>query len=494
MKSQAARVRARLGPVVPYLAFFVILLWISLPAGLDSPVSAVNIAPTLPAAQAAETFGGSDAGSLLRAALSLQEAGTITPEFRWIYNLWPPGMVVVDRVLVELELVTGLSVISLMIVANCLAWSALLGTVFTMVRRRAGTGVALVFGAGALLYSGITQWGTDGGLFYADSFGAISFAFCLLALVMVPGASTVRRKIAWAALAGVALASAAYFRASFEIIADGTFVVALAIFLLALIGRRLRRWPRFSPAAIQATWPVLVAGIATQLVLLPWRVYAAIRQHPGDLRWSTVSDLASSARWLPESVLRERGIFFGIDGHSNWACLSDPVQCEYIYKIELATGNPYSGLAFGGDEFDAMTLQSFLTHPLQYITERLSALWLGFTANTGGGVLNVALPESLLLAALFIAILVYMFRRGGFAKPAYLFFLVAVGGQVATLALMHMESRYFLGIELGVLVLGALTIAEWIGKRDAAPPSQSMKTATGPRMRPLRFIAGRGRV
>ena len=443
---------------LPFLAFFVTLLFVSLPKGLSSLAAWVSIPVTNRSVEAAEAFGFSDAGSLLKAAMSWSESGTITPEWRWVYNLWPPGMVIVDRGMLELEALLSVPIVLLMVILNCLVWAALFGTWFVMVRTLWGSVPAVVFGIGAILYSGISVWGIDHGLFYADNFGTVAFCFSILLLVKVSRTQTSKQRVVLASLAGVALAAASYFRASFEIVAGGTLVLASVILVVALIARVSHRLPVIAPGAIGAMLPLVVMGIAAQIVMLPWRVYGAIKNHPGDFRWSTVSDLASSARWLPESVLRDAGMQFSIDGRSNWACVNDPVQCKTIFELENSTGSPYSGGYFTPSEFNEMALQSFLAFPFRFIGERLDALWIGLSASTGTSVTQQALPESLLLVGLFVAIVVVLIRTRQFTNPGVLYFLIASAGQVATLTMMHMESRYFLALELSTIMVAALVL------------------------------------
>lgn len=480
LNSAFTQIRRANRTLLPFVGFFVTLLFLSLPKGLSSLAAWVSIPVMTRSAEAAEAFGFSDAGSLLKAAMSLRASGTITPEWRWVYNLWPPGMVIVDRVMLEFEALLNVPIVLLMVILNCLVWAALLGAWFAMVRNRWGFLPALVFGIGAVLYSGLSVWGIKNGLFYADNFGTAAFCFAILLLVKVGQTQNSKQRLVLSSLAGVALAAACYFRASFEIVAGGTLLLASIILVVALIARVSHRLPVFSPGAIGAMLPLVVMGVAAQIVMFPWRLYSALKNHPGDFRWSTVSDLASSARWLPDSILRDNGMQFSIDGRSNWACANDPVQCSTIFRLENSTASPYSGGYFTPREFDAMALQSFLAHPLRFIAERLEALWIGLSAATGASVTQQALPESLLLVGLVIAIITVVIRMRQFTNPGILFYLIASAGQIATLTLMHMESRYFLALEVSTIIVAALVLpgAFRRGNPDLDPTEPTEKEPT----------------
>jgi hypothetical protein len=462
-----------LGTIAPFVAFFATLLLITLPRGLNSVVSVVNLPVLARSAQAAKAFGGSDAGSLLKAAIKLRKDGHIFADVFPVYDLWPPGMIGVDRVMLGVESATGIPIVLQMVLLNCAVWAGFLGFCFFLIRRWKGLAIALVFAAGVLLYSGVTQWGTQAGLFYSDSFGAVLFCTSLLLLLIMVRATAMRRRLWLAASAGVALAGAAYFRASFELVDDATVIVAAVVLVILL----LIRWRGRSAGAraLPLFVSLLMMGAVAEFVMLPWRLYAGLRIHRGDFRWTTLSDLASAARWEPTAFVLKQGNGFAVAGHSNWACIDDPVECRKIFSLEETSKHPYMGAAgghFTSAQFDQLTLQSVLAHPFSYIFERIDALSFGFSSNTGGAIKELALPESLLMLGLFIAMVVVAVRRRRFLDPAYLFFLFATVVQLGTIALIHMEPRYFLGIELSTIVMAPFVLApERSVPPDTPPPA-----------------------
>ena len=457
--SIAARRRVLL--VAPFAAFFVVLLWITLPSGAGSLVGPYHLGLFDSPERVIEILGGSDAGSLLRAAESYQAFGYFRLEFHWVYYYWPPGMVAVDLVLLQLHDWLGLPIVAMMVLLNCALWAVLLGAWFTLIRKIGGWAPAVVLAVAALLSSAVAGWGLTSGMFYSDTFGAMGLGFAMLGLILVVRAGTSRRRLLWAVLAGVSLAGGAYFRAAYEIVADAALGVAVVVIVFALLARWRGAGGGFVEWTRRVAVPIGIMGVVAQALMLPWRAYLGLRIHTGDFRWSSVSDLASVARWLPESVMRERNILFGLTGHSNWACLGDPEQCKTVFDLEQTADTPYGGL-FGGyftpAQYDQMTLQSFLKHPLAFILERFDALGMGFASDTGGAIHSFRMPESIVMAVVFVAIVVVFFRVRAFSDPAYWFFFGATATQVATLTLIHMEPRYFLGIELSIILMGAYSL------------------------------------
>ena len=454
----------------PYLVFFLVMLAITLPQGAATLVTGAQVPLDTWSATAVEAFGSSDSGSLLGAAISIRDNHLLLGGEFWVYNFWPPGMVVVDLLLLGLESALSIPIVLLMVLLNTALWAAFFGVFYGVIRRKFGFIAAAVFSAGALMSSAVSDWGAGGGIFYSDSFGAIAFCFGILFLILLPQQSTRRRKLIYAILSGVLLATSAYFRASFEPIIDATLLFSIVVLVALLLARRFGRTGRLTTVLLPSTTALALASAAAQVLLTPWRLYAGLRIRPGDFRWSAVSDLASSARWIPTSVLKENGIYFGLNGHSNWACIDDLAQCKRIYALEGHSAAPYTGHGhFTTAQFDQFTLNSFLSHPLTFIAERLDALSFGFLSKTGAAVKDYAMAESLLLIAILVAAVIVLARSRKLTNPGYLLFIFATGIQFATLTLLHMETRYFLGIELGIMAVGAYALAELVKGRPRRP-------------------------
>ena len=445
---------------LPFVVPFLVLLLATLPQGFETLVSGYNVPLDATPSQARRIFGGSDAGSLLGAAISFHDTGIIVLEWKWVYAFWPPGMIWVDRAMLSVHDVLGVPIVIQMVLANCLALEAFIGTGFTVIWRRRGLLTASLFGVGALLYSGISVWGVKSGLFYADTFGVVAYCTALLLLALVPGAATGRRRVLIVG-AGVLLAVACYFRASFELIVLATLVVSAASLAVILVFRRLRKGKAFAETVPALLVPLAGASAVAEILLTPWRLYAGLRIHPVDFRWSALSDLVAAARWLPNRVLEAEGAGSAADGHSNWVCLADPVQCERIYALEQGTAAPYSGGPngyFTTEQLNDMATDAIISHPFSVIGERIQAIYLGLFANTGGPIGDFAIAESLLIVLLFAASLVVLIRTRTFLNPGFSLLVAATVLQFGVLLLLHMEARYFLGIELGIILLAPLIL------------------------------------
>jgi hypothetical protein len=419
-------------------------------------------------------FGGGDSGSLLGAAISLREQHLISADFLWVYNFWPPGLVVIYAAMVWIEDATFFPFALQMILFTGAIWAVFIGTFFRFFRRMHGLATAIVFAVAMFLSTAMTSWGTGAGVFYGDSFGAIAMCFSLLAMIKVSMSVRRSERALYASVAGAFLAAAAYFRAIFELVATGTAVIAVLVVIASLITAKVRAVPKSSLDSFRLGIPLLIASGVAQLMMLPWRVIANAVVRPGDLRWSTVSSLASPARWIPTSRLRSEGVGWAADGHSNWSCINDPVRCEEIFLLEVSSASPYSsgtGGYFSPAEFNALTITSALERPFVVIAERLGSVGFGFASDTGGAVKDLALPESILLAVAFISLVVVALRARKITQAAYVLFLISVGVQLAVLLILHQEPRYYMTIEMTTIVMAFYTL----GGRT---PRSQLKEAT----------------
>lgn len=467
--------------IAPYVVFFILIMVITLPEGLDSKVGSAHLGLFTWSADAAKSMGQSDSGSLLNAAISIKGSGKLLSDVFWVFHFWPPGMVVLDIVLLYLESAFLIPITFLMVIVNSALWAVFLGVAFRVIDKRFGTLPAVIVTSGMLLSSAVTSWGTGWGLFYSDSYGAVAYCFSILFLILIPTVSDRWQRIRYASYAGVLLAVASYFRATYELIATAAVVCAAVLIVLLLIFRWLRRLKRLTAISLPAVVSIGLAALVAQVLMTPWRLIAGLKIHPGDFRWSTVSDLASGARWIPDQLLAANPTAgFAKAGHSNWACMDDPAQCEQIFSQEGSGTLAYTGSGhFTGAEFDQMTLKSFLSHPWAFLSERINAISFGFLSNTGASVKVYAMPESLLLLVLFISLIVVLMKTHQLMNAGYLLYFSATLLQLATISLLHMESRYFLGIELSTMLVGGYALAEYFHSRKRPHQQIPLGTTSG---------------
>lgn len=405
-----------------------------------------------------QSWGSSDAGSYLQAALSLHDSGTIPEEDRWILNLWPPGMVWLNLALVTLSENFGIPFLVQSLFVNAWALAIVTTKIFTILVEK-GRALWAGFITAFLLSSSITQFGTN----YIGM--SDSLAACLVVLsgiylfewVSLNEERVVSNRLLKAAFA---LGFAMYLRVTVD-----TFALLMVIFLLLwvatqwiikfLVPRNAGRSPKRNVAGL-----AFVLGVS-QLLTLPWRFFVGTVYRPGDFRWSTASDYYGPYKWIPTERFESWEAGWLIEGHANFACLNDPEQCHAINQDELLAESPFSGGPSGAyttGEHNLLAIQSFLESPSPYVVERLSILAQGFVAPVGAPVGTVSAFETVALLLLFLPGLIMILRYPERLNSGLVFLLSFTILNVGFLALVHMETRYLLGVKLAMLVITALAL------------------------------------
>ena len=150
-----------------WLVQFAIVMSFIFFQGLNTPHGLVTL--QLAPQRMAQIFGDADSGSYLKAALSLIAKGQNTPEWAWVLNLWPPGMVWLDAGIIRFSPLDYGVTIGLI---TALLWSATLSVLtWPFMRRMKPAVVVLLVELAILGTSPFQSWMFDEGLFYADGLG-----------------------------------------------------------------------------------------------------------------------------------------------------------------------------------------------------------------------------------------------------------------------------------------------------------------------------------
>lgn len=449
----------------PLLALwvFTILLISSVLSGGIGLATHVAISIWTPSDEALLAFGPSDAGSYLQAALGLRDRGPWgIAGNQWVYNFWPPGMVVVNLLVLLAEAATSIPYTFLLVATSALVLAIIFTRVLNLVwsrSRRVGTGTFVGLSLSSLFYPFASV-----NVGYADMLAA---SFLILAAVELWSVRDMSSNSARRALlrSGVYLAIAMHFRATFETLVTLMLVVGFllwfAVFALSRIrGRDLATSLRRVAAQLTAL------GLFAQLLSVPWRLIAGMWIRPGDFRWSQVLDTSWGARWTPTRIWEAQGYHFLIGGRANYGCLVDGETCDFIAGSELGTAKPYSGEGFySQSDFRDFLLQSVLANPLNYLGERLLSFFRGFFSETGAAVGSWDIPEATLLMVIFLFSFVLFARDSSLRSTGAWFSLFSAASLSAIVLVFHMETRYLLPVKLSMLVFCAMVLADFSEQR-----------------------------
>lgn len=400
--------------------------------------------------QMVKAYGLGDAGSYLRAATALVDAGRVPPRSWYVLDLWPPGMVWVDALAVKYSPLP-------VAVTVALALSAVWGLLLTLVtwsfvrQRRWILGIATV----ELLVLGtwpFQSWMFDDGIMYADGFAA---GFLLIGLAVIVhrtlNAGPMRFWFRDGLLAGVAVAGSVYFRASNNLIPVALGGLALVLVTVLLVRRLRGRAPDRAVAAnalITAT-----TAFTTVLLMLPYGALIFHREHR--LQFVNTQDLLYSVSW--QYLSAEPLPRWLLDSGDPLGCNLDPKQCE---KFIAQTPSPSS------DELRNALIRAIVEHPGEWIslrTETLVHQWFTYDANAAEGYAYLVLLLAALSASIALA------RHG---RWALLMVPLAAGALLGPFSFVHVEERYLIPVKLLGLLAPALALA-WSNERKVQTTPRS---------------------
>ena len=432
---------------------------------------------------------GPDPCWYLTSGQDLLDQGFVRDENFWIWNLWPPGVSVLSAVYI----VMARSGMSLTVAAGCItiaSWVIVLTAWKSLLDRYAGRILSLVAVSTVALGQIMRGWYLGNGLLYMESASTVCL---LLALLFVAKATrfggaerSVRARFLLGAAAGAALAAAAYLRTPFE--PPGlvlTIVTIIAILLVLAWGSFAGRTSEWWGSKLSPLVPLIGLVTAFHVLTVPWRIIVSQRVRAGDRRWSVVSDLVWKGTWTPTDELVQNGASFLASGTFNTACRVEPVLCRSIYDSEISTTSP-AGRSVG--EFQRLTVQAFLDHPLQWLWIKVEAsprFWFAAPRSVD----KFELLENGVLLVLLLMVVLLGYRRLG--PTLYLVFISVLIMTLASIFVSHYEARYLYPIKSVLPVLAALCVtrlgaatppksAEQKVTREAAPGCQESADDSSP--------------
>jgi len=442
--------------------------------GLNTPHGLVTL--QLAPQRMAQIFGFSDQGSYLQAALNLVATGKNTPQWAWVLNLWPPGMVWLDAGIIRFSPLDYGVTIGLI---TALLWSATLAVLtWPFMRGVKPALVVLVVELAILGTSPFQSWMLDEGLFHADGLAAGSF---LLGLALIANrlrsAAPIQVWIRDGIYVGIAFAAAIYLRASYQLVPWALAVLAVAIGGMILV-KRMRRLP-----TLDLGRQAILLGCAALTVPILMQPYTAfVQQDRGRTQFVMTQELVYANVWKSRPL--DAVPQFMVDGGSTLGCDIDPRECAVIHQGEL------EGRVFTPEELRDALSRAIITHPLQFVGNRVSHVteqWfadevgsyshaptsynsgpISFSAsnnlNPGQGLLYLVLLIAAIVAAGILAV------RGRWALLIIPVMALAI---LAPFAIVHVEVRYLIPLKL----IGLLAPILILMLREQPPRSRSSKSA-----------------
>lgn len=361
------------------------------------------------------------------AAMDIAEKGWISSANDWILNLWPPGFILLEALIIKLLGADAPVILVLQILAAVL-FSIVLGLLFNLLRECAIIQVAfilplLIFAFPVSRVFLLQPTGISLGESFAIGFFLIG--------ILLAFRSVERNLLRYAAYAGLCLALSAYFRSQFEII-----LLALTgwgfLLLIAIQLTRLRKSiePRLVKSVVRT---VAVTLLIAHTATMPWRAYQWINH--GKPVWVATSNLVFANSVQSTEHLNSGGAGFVVAGGGNLVCRIDPTTC--------------------GDTAHAKELfvKTFTEHPVEWYALKFDVIgkyWFSSVQNwVSIGVASTFLDiiaNGIFLVALIILV-VLLFTRKVRSHDSWIlliwFNIALLSAYLLIFTLIHFETRYF---------------------------------------------------
>ncbi len=348
---------------------------------------------------------GPDYGSYFQAALSWYRDGILAdPNYQWVTNIWPPGMVFLNATVMAIVGMDGSFVLTLACV-TAMIWSLVFTCGFFACKPGIQRGV---FVAGILvtfLTTPFSQWIASD--YFALPTG-FALAFVLLALVAMralePPSSLSRvwpnrrEVIRLVAIIGPILAISLLFRVASLWAIYGVIATAGAVGVWMVVDRiRYRGQRDLGPNILDRRLRnsrfvvrLLLISVVPILAMVGWTWTVSAKAHPEQFSYTiTVPELAYGALWKTDADLIESGNPWLLDSSSNWACRVDEETCAKIATAEADSSRPYAGVdEYSTGDYMRLAIVGAIKDPLDYIRERAPKAWYNWSSgNAAQGLL-----------------------------------------------------------------------------------------------------------
>lgn len=403
-----------------WLCYFAVLIAIAMLATASSmEVWAYNLV------DAAKGLSYGDPKYFAATAMDISTHGWITDNSRWTFNLWPPGFMLLEGVLLKIFGNNAPMPLILLIIS-----SSLFATIMMEMRRVLNSAMGhwswlmplmiFSFPAARVFLLSIT------GLLLGEWLSIGCFMGAILMLM--------RRTLKGAIFAGVLFAISAYTRSQYEFFLNVMLFVSVGLMVLSFFWIKLG-----NPAHRQLAKYLLLSLVIAQTLMSPWRLYHSL--NGGDLRWVYTGSFIISTSLSTDATLIAEGRGWMQQGGMNVACHIAPEHCG---KVDAAT-----------------YLRIFKDHPFEWISAKVKLLpeyWFSSVNAVSGSVLTAPVTTTDLGDFAFNGLFLFCFI-GNFAllwlgrksNSALLWCGVTLGIVISHFFIVtfsHLEVRYLYFIKI----------------------------------------------
>ena len=381
-----------------------------------------------------------DPTSFATAAIDIAETGGISSANEWIFNLWPPGFILMQALIIKVLGPETLVILVLQILAVIL-FSIVLTLLYDILNAHVKSKVVamtlplLIF---AFPVSRVFLLQPKG-ITLGESFAIGSFLVCILLSFQ----SIKRPSISYAVLAGFCLALSAYFRSQFEfilLVLTGWGILLVITILLTRLRRSIE--PNFLRSTIKT---IVVVLLVAHAATMPWRLYRWTNFYKGTPSWVQSTSLVHRNSVMTTEYLESINGSWISEGTGNLVCRIDPNAC--------------------GDTANAKKLffRTFIRHPVEWYSLKFDAIgkyWFSSLRNWSDVKINPTLMDivtnGILLITLISLVGLSFTRkiRSHFSWVLLTWFNISLfSAYVLIFSLVHFEVRYFYFPKITIMMM-----------------------------------------
>lgn len=370
--------------VIYFLILLIIALWVR---DIPNQPDAFNI--TLQ--QLIQTSRMGDPASFATAAIDIAENGWISGANDWIFNLWPPGFILLEAAILKVFGPEAPAILVLQILAAIL-FSIVLTLLYSLLRASVNSKIAFVLPLLIFAFPVSRVFLLEPmGITLGESF---SIGFFLLS-VLLAFRSVALSSIRYAIYAGLCIALSAYFRSQFEIILLA--LTGWGILLVIVIYLTRLRKPNESEHEKSIMKTIAVVLLVAHAATMPWRAYHWV--NVGTPEWVYTSSLTFRNSVMTSSYLESIQGGWLVEGGGNLVCRIDPATCDDTENAKM------------------LFVKTFIEHPVEWYSLKFDVIgkyWFSSVQNWAAigveSTLMDIVTNGLFLIAL-ILVVVLMFTR-----------------------------------------------------------------------------------
>ncbi len=268
-----------------------------------------------------------DPATFMKTAIEIARDGWITSSNQWVFNLWPPGFILLEALIIKLFGVDAPIILILQILVSLL-FSIVFISVYIIAVKYINKKLAFLLPMSIFIFPVSRVFILEP---LGISFGeGLSIGFFLL-FVTFSIISVSRDSKSIALLAGVFLGLSAYFRSQFETILMIATIFGILLIAISIVYQLFKN-SRLLEKCVITQIAIIVFGAF--IVTLPWRIYNYA--HNDRTSWVASTSLTYANLVRTSEKLHSLGGNWIVEGRGNMVCLVNNDTCGKVKESNMA--------------------------------------------------------------------------------------------------------------------------------------------------------------